>query len=97
MLSGTGAVANGGKGEEAGEAWRGHGCAVPLQRRDAAFGLGGVKRRPYNGESRVPALAIHGPSLGRAERGARVAGTLKRPHIVTIVPGWGAAVLRPYS
>src|SRR5882757_403346 len=29
-----------GAGEEAGEAWRGHGCAVPLQRQDAAFGLG---------------------------------------------------------
>ena len=27
------------KSEEAGEARRGHGCAVPLQRKDAAFGL----------------------------------------------------------
>ena len=35
------------KSEEAGEAWRGHGCAVPLQRQDAAFGLGALKRRPY--------------------------------------------------
>src|SRR5882762_1498822 len=25
----------------------GHGCAVPLQRQDAAFGLGALKRRPY--------------------------------------------------
>ena len=51
-----------GAGEEADEARRGHGCPVPLQRRDAAFGLGApflrqdkLKRRPYNyGKARKP-------------------------------------------
>ena len=42
-------------GEEADEARRGHGCPVPLQRQDAAFGLGALKRRPYNyGKARKP-------------------------------------------
>jgi len=51
----SGALERSGAGEEAGEAWRGHGCAVPLQRQDAAFGLGALKRRPYNyGKARPP-------------------------------------------
>ena len=47
------AIQNGGKGEEAGEAWRGHGCPVPLHggMRPSAWAL---KRRPYNGEGRTP-------------------------------------------
>src|SRR6267154_2605112 len=42
---------------EAGEARRGHGCAVPLQGQDAAFGLGALKRRPYNSKMRPSAWA----------------------------------------
>jgi len=42
---------------EAGEARRGHGCAVPLQQQDAAFGLGARKRRPYNSRMRPSAWA----------------------------------------
>ena len=44
-----------GRARKAGEARRGHGCPVPLQRQDAAFGLGALKRRPYNyGKGRKP-------------------------------------------
>jgi hypothetical protein len=59
------------KGSEAGEAWRGHGSAVPLQRQDAAFGLGALKRRPYNAEK---ASGIKGmPELEKAKlKGAQV-------------------------
>ena len=59
----SGASEWGGTGEEAGEARRGHGYPVPLQRQDAAFGLGALKRRPHKGRMRFR-LGIWGADRG---------------------------------
>src|SRR5712672_748363 len=77
----SGASERGEAGEEAGEAWRGHGCPVPLQRQDAAFGLGALKRRPY--------IYSKSGEAGEARRGHGCAVPLQRkdPAVGLLRPG----------
>jgi len=73
-----------------------------IPRQDAAFGLGALKRRPYNcvaGVARYNRDYFGEAWVGWHRESGSQTTALPNPatHNITIVPGWGAAVLRPYG